>query len=94
MIFAWNILRSTNNKTGSSDWRTHGIKIIYQQLLIIILFQFSKKIRNKFNLCVDGGLTQKNINKIDCEKIVSASNVFKNENPKKQITNLQKLLNN
>ena len=52
------------------------------------------KNRNKFNLCVDGGLSQKNINKIECEKIVSASNVFKNENPKKQITNLQKLLNN
>ena len=42
------------------------------------------KIRNKFNLCVDGGLSQKNINKIECEKIVSASNVFKNKNPKKQ----------
>jgi ribulose-phosphate 3-epimerase len=52
------------------------------------------KTRSKFNLCVDGGLSQKNINKIDCEKIVSASNVFKNINPKKQIKNLQKLLNN
>ena len=52
------------------------------------------KTRNKFNLCVDGGLSQKNIIKIDCEKIVSASNVFKNINPKKQIKNLQKLLNN
>jgi len=52
------------------------------------------KIRSKFNLCVDGGLSQKNISKIECEKIVSASNVFKNVNPKKQITNLQKILNN
>ncbi len=52
------------------------------------------KIRDKFNLCVDGGLSQKNITKIECEKIVSASNVFKNTNPKKQITNLQKILNN
>jgi pentose-5-phosphate-3-epimerase len=51
------------------------------------------KIRDKFNLCVDGAISQKNINKIECEKIVSASNVFKNENPKKQIINLQKLLN-
>lgn len=51
------------------------------------------KIRGKFNLCVDGGLSKKNINKIECDKIVSASNVFKNENPKKQIINLQKLLN-
>ena len=52
------------------------------------------KIRDKFNLCVDGGLSQKNISKIECEKIVSASNVFKHANPKKQITNLQKILNN
>jgi pentose-5-phosphate-3-epimerase/putative flippase GtrA len=52
------------------------------------------KIRDKFNLCVDGGLSQKNIIKIECEKIVSASNVFENVNPKKQITNLQKILNN
>ena len=52
------------------------------------------KIRDKFNLCVDGGLSHKNISKIECEKIVSASNVFKNANPKKQIINLQKILNN
>ena len=51
------------------------------------------KIRSKFNLCVDGGLSQKNISRIECEKIVSASSVFKNENPKKQITYLQKILN-
>ncbi len=52
------------------------------------------KIRETFSLCVDGGLSQKNISKIECEKIVSASSVFKNINPKKQITNFQKLLNN
>ncbi len=52
------------------------------------------KIRDKFNLCVDGGLSQKNISKIECEKIVSASYVFKNANPKRQIKNLQKILNN
>ena len=49
--------------------------------------------RSYFNLCVDGGLSQKNISNIDCDKIVSASNVFKNINPKKQIINLQNLLN-
>ena len=54
----------------------------------------SLKIRDKFNLCIDGGLSQKNISKIECEKIVSSSNVFKNVNPKKQITNLQNILNN
>ena len=52
------------------------------------------KNRDKFNLCVDGGLSQKNLMKIDCDKIVTASNVFKNINPKKQIKKLQKILNN
>ena len=52
------------------------------------------KNRRKFLLCVDGGLSQKNIKRIDCDKIVSASNVFESINPKKQIINLQKILNN
>ena len=43
---------------------------------------------------MDGGLSQENIIQIDCDKIVTASNVFKNINPKRQIKNLQKLLNN
>ncbi len=53
----------------------------------------SMNVRGNFNLCVDGGITQENISKIDCDKIVSASNVFKNINPKRQIINLQNLLN-
>ena len=52
------------------------------------------KYRYKFLLCVDGGLSQENIKQIDCDKIVSASNVFQNINPKKQIINLRKILNN
>ena len=52
------------------------------------------KDREKYTLCVDGGLSQENIKKIDCDKIVSASNVFKSINPKQQIISLQKLLNN
>ena len=50
--------------------------------------------REKLILCVDGGLSQENITRIDCDKIVSASNVFKSINPKQQIISLQKLLNN
>ena len=50
--------------------------------------------RSGFLLCVDGGLSLENIKKIDCDKIVSASNVFQSINPKKQIINLQKILNN
>ena len=49
--------------------------------------------RSYFNLCVDVGGSQNNKSNIDCDKIVSASNVFKNINPKKQIINLQNLLN-
>jgi len=52
------------------------------------------KNRSKFFLCVDGGLSQDNIKLIDCDKIVSASNVFQSINPKRQIKNLQKILNN
>ena len=52
------------------------------------------KYRSSFLLCVDGGLSQNNIKNIDCDKIVSASNVFQSINPKKQIISLQKILNN
>ena len=50
--------------------------------------------RTNINLCIDGGISNNNIINIDCDKIVSASNVFNNINPKKQIINLQNLLNN
>ncbi len=49
--------------------------------------------RSQLSLCVDGGLSLNNVKNIDCDKIVSASNVFKNINPKRQIINLQKTLN-
>jgi len=54
----------------------------------------SLKERSSFLLCVDGGLSLENIKRIDCDKIVSASNVFQSINPKKQIINLQRILNN
>ena len=66
----------------------------YEQSSDLIERVNNLRLRDQLNLCVDGGLSQKNISKIECEKIVSASNVFKNSNPKKQITNLQKILNN
>ena len=49
------------------------------------------KIRNNFELCVDGGITIENINKINCEKIVSASNILNSSNPKRKIMGLQTL---
>ena len=46
---------------------------------------------NNFELCVDGGITIENINKINCEKIVSASNILNSSNPKRKIMGLQTL---
>ena len=75
-------------KPGSS-----GQKFLNQSINLINKINKLKN-RDKFNLCVDGGLSQNNISKIQCEKIVSASNIFKNKNPKKQINFLKKILNN
>jgi len=70
-----------------------GQKFIQTSFSLIEKINYLKN-REKFILCVDGGLSQENISKIDCDKIVSASNVFKSINPKQQIISLQKLLNN
>ncbi len=72
---------------------TSGQKFIDKTLPILDKIN-NLKYRSKFLLCVDGGISQSNIKQLDCDKIVSASNVFQNINPKKQITNLQKILNN
>ncbi len=72
---------------------TSGQKFIDKTLSILDEIN-NLKYRSKFLLCVDGGLSQSNIQQIDCDKIVSASNVFQSINPKKQIINLQKILNN
>ena len=45
--------------------------------------------RKSFNLCVDGGLLTKHVNILDCDKFVSASNILKNQYPKKQIKKFQ-----
>lgn len=62
------------------------------EVLIKEINNFKKRV--KFNLCIDGGISLENMRRIECEKIVSASNIFENINPKKQIINFQKLLNN
>ena len=66
-----------------------GQKFIQASFSLIEKINYLKN-REKFILCVDGGLSQENISKIDCDKIVSASNVFKSINPKQQIISLQK----
>ena len=47
--------------------------------------------RKKIILCVDGGVNIKNLNSFDCEKIVSASDILKSDNPKRKIMSLQTL---
>lgn len=69
------------------------------QIFLETSYDLIKKINNlknrvKFNLCVDGGLSHKNLSKFECEKIVSSSFVYNNKNPKKQIIKLKKILNN
>ena len=45
--------------------------------------------RNKFVLCVDGGIDESIVSFIDAENIVSGSSVLRNPSPKKQIMRLQ-----
>ena len=47
------------------------------------------KNRSSFNLCVDGGLSIDQIKHLECDKIVSASKILKNEKSKKQIRKFQ-----
>ena len=47
------------------------------------------KNRNSFNLCVDGGLSMDKIKNLNCDKVVSASNILENNRPKKQIRKFQ-----
>ena len=47
--------------------------------------------RNKFKVCVDGGVKSNLISKFSSERIVSGSDVLSNKNPKRQIMRLQTL---
>ena len=47
--------------------------------------------RNKFKICVDGGVKSNLISKFSSERIVSGSDVLSNKNPKRQIMRLQTL---
>lgn len=47
--------------------------------------------RKKIKLCIDGGIRSYHQSQFSCEKIVSASDVLMNKNPKKQIMKLQTL---
>jgi ribulose-phosphate 3-epimerase len=49
----------------------------------------SLKFRNKFILCIDGGVDESIINLLHAENIVSGSSVLNNVNPKQQIMRLQ-----
>ena len=47
--------------------------------------------RNKFKICVDGGVKSNLISKFSSERVVSGSDVLNNKNPKRQIMRLQTL---
>ena len=49
----------------------------------------SLSFRNRFVLCVDGGVNADIINMLDVENVVSGSSVLKSPNPKKEIMRLQ-----
>ncbi len=45
--------------------------------------------RNKFSLCIDGGVNEDIVNSLQSENIVSGSSILNNADPKKQIMRLQ-----
>tara|TARA_B110000467_G_scaffold161806_1_gene183659 strand:- start:945 stop:2051 length:1107 start_codon:yes stop_codon:yes gene_type:complete len=45
--------------------------------------------RNKFDLCIDGGVSEKNVHLLNVELVVSGSSVLKNPDPARQIMRLQ-----
>ena len=49
------------------------------------------KLRNKFNICVDGGIKSNLLSKFTSERIVSGSDVLNSLNPKRRIMRLQTL---
>ncbi len=61
------------------DNRTHG--------LINKLNVFPN--RKKFNITIDGGINEKLISKLNCERVVSNSSILHSKNPKIQILNFQ-----
>jgi len=47
------------------------------------------KTRRKFCLCVDGGVSERNVHMLNIEEVVSGSSVMRHQTPKKQIMRLQ-----
>lgn len=45
--------------------------------------------RKKFNITIDGGINEKLISKLNCERVVSNSSILQSKNPKIQILNFQ-----
>ena len=45
--------------------------------------------RKRFELCIDGGVNERNIGLLNVEKVVSGSSVLNNPNPTRQIMRLQ-----
>ena len=55
------------------------------QVLNLIDKLNKSKLRNQFNICVDGGITSNILSKFSSEKVVSGSDVLNSSNPKRKI---------
>jgi len=64
-----------------------------QRLNMNVLYQIEEmnhwEERSRFNLCIDGGVNEKNICLLDVESVVSGSSVLNHSQPSRQIMRLQ-----
>ena len=77
------VLLLTIQKPGSSG------QIFSKDAIEKVKYINSLNFRNKFTLCIDGGVNESNINFLNAENIVSGSSVLNDSNPKQQIMRLQ-----
>ena len=77
------ILSITKPGVSGQEFNERSYKLINKINLI--------KLRNKYTVCVDGGVKSKIINKFISEKVVSGSEVLNNPNPIRKIMSLQTL---
>ena len=80
-----NVLVLSIDKIGVSG------QYFYENSYTLIKRLNESNLRKNFQICVDGGVKIENINKFNCEKIVSASNVLNSINPRRKIMSLQTL---
>ena len=77
------VLSITKPGVSGQEFNERSYKLINKINLI--------NLRNKYSVCVDGGVKSKIINKFISEKVVSGSEVLNNSNPIRKIMSLQTL---